>query len=186
MDSKDRLARVGNVIVIALVIAVVVGLGLGAWYLISTHGLAKVAGSAALVIGLMATIMVAFRSRNWRPTVIVFLITVAASVIIWAALNNMGYGPAGQDNLPVQTAPATVPVVADPAVPAPPPPTEVPPPTVAPAAPDPCLHTVQPGENLFRIGMKYGHPYEKLAAWNGIADPTKIWVGQVIRVCPPQ
>jgi hypothetical protein len=186
-NGEGRLVRAGNTIVIILVIAIVVGLLAGAWYLITTHGLAKIAGSAALVVGLVITILVAFRSRNWRPTVIVFLITVVAAVIIWAALNNMGYGPAGQDNLPVQTAPATVPVVADPTVPAPPPaPTEVSPPPAAPAAaPDPCLHTVQPGENLYRIGLKYGHPFEKLAAWNGIPDPSKIGVGQVLRVCPP-
>jgi LysM repeat protein len=41
-------------------------------------------------------------------------------------------------------------------------------------------HTVQPGENLFRIALQYGLTAEQLAAANGITDPTKIFVGQVL------
>lgn len=41
-------------------------------------------------------------------------------------------------------------------------------------------HIVQPGENLFRIGLRYGVPYPQLAAYNGISDPTRIFVGQCI------
>lgn len=41
-------------------------------------------------------------------------------------------------------------------------------------------HIVQAGENLFRIGLRYGVPYQQLAAYNGISDVTRIFVGQCI------
>ncbi|MBP6471866.1 MAG: LysM peptidoglycan-binding domain-containing protein [Chloroflexi bacterium] len=44
------------------------------------------------------------------------------------------------------------------------------------------VHIVQPGENLFRIALRYGMTTNELAAYNGIADPTLIFVGQVIRI----
>ncbi len=44
------------------------------------------------------------------------------------------------------------------------------------------VHVVQQGENLFRIGLRYGVPFRQLAAFNGIADPTRIVVGQEIRI----
>lgn len=44
------------------------------------------------------------------------------------------------------------------------------------------IHVVQPGETLFRIGLRYGYSYQELAAYNGIADPTRIEVGQQIRI----
>lgn len=46
------------------------------------------------------------------------------------------------------------------------------------------VHVVQPGENLFRIALGYGMTANELAAYNGIADPTLIFVGQVIRIPP--
>ncbi len=46
------------------------------------------------------------------------------------------------------------------------------------------VHVVQPGENLFRIALGYGLTTNELAAYNGIADPTLIFVGQVIRIPP--
>jgi LysM repeat protein len=41
-------------------------------------------------------------------------------------------------------------------------------------------HTVQAGENLFRIALRYGYTAEYLASVNGITDPTMIYVGQVL------
>ncbi len=66
-------------------------------------------------------------------------------------------------------------------------------PTIAPEATQPApepppatggeqTHVVQRGENLFRIGLRYGCPYQTLAQYNGIADPARIDVGQVIRI----
>ena len=39
-------------------------------------------------------------------------------------------------------------------------------------------HTVQPGENLFRIALRYGLTADQVAAANGMTDPTLIYVGQ--------
>jgi LysM repeat protein len=47
-------------------------------------------------------------------------------------------------------------------------------------------HIVQPGENLFRIGLRYGFTVAELAAYNGIANPNQIEVGQVIRIPPSE
>lgn len=44
------------------------------------------------------------------------------------------------------------------------------------------IHIVQPGENLFRIGLKYGVDAKTLAQYNGISDPDKIYVGQQIKI----
>jgi len=39
-------------------------------------------------------------------------------------------------------------------------------------------HTVQSGENLFRIALRYGVDMNELAAVNGITDPTRVFPGQ--------
>jgi LysM repeat protein len=41
-------------------------------------------------------------------------------------------------------------------------------------------HTVQGGENLFRIALRYNTTVEALAAANGITDPSRIYAGQVL------
>lgn len=46
---------------------------------------------------------------------------------------------------------------------------------------DDIIHTVQPGENLFRIGLKYGVPWQTIAAANGLTS-TRIYVGQQLRI----
>ncbi len=76
-------------------------------------------------------------------------------------------------------------------------PTEQPPPTPEPAEASPeapaalsptdtsacqLTHTVQRGENLFRIGRRYGVPYQEIAAANGITNPRRIQVGLVLRI----
>ena len=67
----------------------------------------------------------------------------------------------------------TIPGVAPGAPPAPPP---------APPATGERVHIVQPGENLFRIALKYNYSQYYLAKYNGIANPSLIYVGQVIRI----
>jgi LysM repeat protein len=48
-----------------------------------------------------------------------------------------------------------------------------------PAAPaEERTHIVQQGENLFRIGLKYGMAWQDIARANGISDPTQVYVGQ--------
>ena len=41
-------------------------------------------------------------------------------------------------------------------------------------------HVVQPGENLFRIALKYGVSVSALSSVNGIANPTVVYVGQTL------
>ncbi|MBN1285255.1 MAG: LysM peptidoglycan-binding domain-containing protein [Anaerolineae bacterium] len=41
-------------------------------------------------------------------------------------------------------------------------------------------HVVQRGETLFRIGLRYGVTVEALARANGIANPNRIYAGQVL------
>ena len=41
-------------------------------------------------------------------------------------------------------------------------------------------HVVQPGENLYRIALKYGTSWPVLAAANNLANPNLIYVGQVL------
>jgi LysM repeat protein len=64
-----------------------------------------------------------------------------------------------------------------------------PPVVEATAAPPPTgeqVHVVQAGENLFRIGLQYGIPYEEIAAYNNIPPPYTIFVGQEIKIPPAQ
>jgi len=41
-------------------------------------------------------------------------------------------------------------------------------------------HVVQPGENLFRIALRYGLTADQVSAANGITDPSRIYVGQTL------
>jgi len=57
------------------------------------------------------------------------------------------------------------------------------PPTQVPAQPTrPATHVVQPGENLFRIALRYGLTVDQLARYNGIYNPNLIFAGQVLRI----
>jgi LysM repeat protein len=46
------------------------------------------------------------------------------------------------------------------------------------------VHIVAAGENLFRIGLRYGFTVEELAAYNNLPNPDRIDVGQVILIPP--
>lgn len=49
-----------------------------------------------------------------------------------------------------------------------------------------CLYVVRRGDDLFRIGLRYGVSYMYLAQLNGIYNPNFIYVGQVLSVpCRP-
>jgi LysM repeat protein len=43
-------------------------------------------------------------------------------------------------------------------------------------------HVVQLGENLYRIGLKYGCSVDQMAAANGIVNPSRIAAGQVLQI----
>lgn len=82
-------------------------------------------------------------------------------------------------------APTAVPTQA-PAQPIPVPPTPTPAPTPAPisepAASSARTHTVQSGDSLSAIALKYGTDLYTLIELNNIADPNLIYVGQVLKV----
>ncbi len=46
-------------------------------------------------------------------------------------------------------------------------------------------HVVQPGENLYRIALRYNTTWPVLAAYNGISNPNLIYVGQVLKIPAP-
>ncbi len=46
------------------------------------------------------------------------------------------------------------------------------------------VHVVQPGENLFRIGLKYGCTVNQMAQFNGIHNPNYIYPGQPLKIPP--
>lgn len=46
------------------------------------------------------------------------------------------------------------------------------------------VYVVQAGDNLFRIGLLYGVTAEELAAYNNIANPERIEIGQTIKIPP--
>jgi LysM repeat protein len=54
-------------------------------------------------------------------------------------------------------------------------------PTGAPAGTE-TTYVIQPGDTLFRIARRYGMRFEDLARYNGIVNPHRINVGQVIRI----
>ncbi|MBN1964299.1 MAG: LysM peptidoglycan-binding domain-containing protein [Anaerolineae bacterium] len=56
------------------------------------------------------------------------------------------------------------------------------PPTPQPPAPQPRTHVVQTGENLFRIALRYGVRWDVLARLNGIINPNRIFIGQVLLI----
>ena len=60
---------------------------------------------------------------------------------------------------------------------------------VAPATPaGPQTYTVKRGDTLYSIALDHGTDWREIAALNGIADPTRLQVGQtlVIRPAPPR
>ncbi len=46
----------------------------------------------------------------------------------------------------------------------------------------PTTYTVQAGDNLFRIGLKFGVNWRQIAEANGIVNPNAIQVGQVLKI----
>ena len=75
---------------------------------------------------------------------------------------------APQKPLPVQqpSVPATAPAVASPAVPE-------------------GYYAVKQGDTLYSIALEHGQDYRDVAQWNALDDPTRLGVGQLLRVKPP-
>lgn len=49
----------------------------------------------------------------------------------------------------------------------------------------PGYYTVKPGDTLIRIALDAGQNWRDIAAWNGLDNPNRIEVEQVLRVAPP-
>ena len=57
--------------------------------------------------------------------------------------------------------------------------------TVPTPAPTETTYVVQPGDNLYRIGLKFGVSHLLIASYNGLSDPGQIYVGQVLLIPLP-
>ncbi|MFC7287012.1 peptidoglycan DD-metalloendopeptidase family protein [Herminiimonas glaciei] len=53
------------------------------------------------------------------------------------------------------------------------------------AVEDRTTYTVKKGDTLYRIALDFGQSYSEIVAWNNLANPNDIKVGQVLRVAPP-
>jgi lipoprotein NlpD len=57
----------------------------------------------------------------------------------------------------------------------------------APVASADAFYTVRRGDTLYSIALEHGADYREVAQWNSLDDPSKLSVGQVLRVtAPPQ
>ena len=55
----------------------------------------------------------------------------------------------------------------------------------APSVPE-GFYLVKRGDTLYSIALEHGADYREMAAWNSLDDPTRIRVGQLLRVKPPE
>jgi lipoprotein NlpD len=58
-------------------------------------------------------------------------------------------------------------------------------PAAAAAAPGDGYYVVKKGDTLYSIALENGADYRDVAQWNKLEDPSKIQIGQVLRVTPP-
>ncbi len=66
------------------------------------------------------------------------------------------------------------------------PPPQVAQPAPAPEAAQAGQYVVKRGDTLYSIALEHGADYRDVAQWNKLDDPTKISIGQVLRVAPPE
>lgn len=55
----------------------------------------------------------------------------------------------------------------------------------APVATADAFYTVRRGDTLYSIALEHGADYREVAQWNSLDDPSKLSVGQVLRVTAP-
>ena len=101
-------------------------------------------------------------------------------------------------NPPPAIAPEPTKAAAPPAAQAPvPTPVPAPPTQATPAAQPPVAqpsatpsetlqtYTVRAGDNLYRIGLRYGVPWRRIAEANGITNPRLLPIGKILTIPPP-
>jgi formylglycine-generating enzyme required for sulfatase activity/serine/threonine protein kinase len=125
----------------------------------------------------------------WLWAGLLMLIALALSAVLLSGRDN-GNLTSAATGAPVATDGKTTPASATeilsprPATPAPTTPS-----ALTAAAPTPegeTIHVLQAGENLFRVGLRYGFTVEELATYNGILNPNVLTVGQQIRIPPSE
>ncbi|MSQ58465.1 MAG: LysM peptidoglycan-binding domain-containing protein [Betaproteobacteria bacterium] len=53
-------------------------------------------------------------------------------------------------------------------------------------APTPEIYRIKEGDTLYSIALEYGLDYRDVASWNGITDPARIGVGQILTMKNPR
>lgn len=54
------------------------------------------------------------------------------------------------------------------------------------AASTPEIYRIKEGDTLYSIALEYGLDYREVASWNGISDPARISVGQILTMTNPR
>lgn len=103
-----------------------------------------------------------------------FLLISALAALAWGCSPARGPAPV-EDRRPTR--------VATPA--AKPPAAKAPVTGGAPVATADALYTVKRGDTLYSIALEHGADYREVAQWNSLDDPSKLSVGQVLRVTAP-
>jgi len=104
------------------------------------------------------------------------LLVLGLAALAWGCAPTRGTAPV-EDRRPMRV-PAQV-AKAPPAKPSVPP--------GAPVATADAFYTVRRGDTLYSIALEHGADYREVAQWNSLDDPSKLSVGQVLRVRePPQ
>lgn len=109
--------------------------------------------------------MMAFESRGGAA-----LLLVAALTVLAGCASEPVQAPVSDIRPPRASTPVPAPA-----------PVEV----AAPSVP-PGHYVIKRGDTLYSVALEHGADYRDVARWNQLDDPTKISVGQVVRVTPPE
>lgn len=105
---------------------------------------------------------------------VLFLAACSSKTGLRAPVEDRGRAATQTSAAVTQAPPSTSPVSVSPQVPA------------DPNAGKPGYYTVKQGDTLTKIGLESGQSYRDLARWNGLENPNRIEIGQVLRVSPPE
>jgi lipoprotein NlpD len=96
---------------------------------------------------------------------------LAAAALSWGCASQRGAAPVEDRRPPPR---AAVPVAKTPA-----------PAVAVPQSVPEGFYAVKRGDTLYSIALEHGADYREVAQWNSLDDPTRLRVGQVLRVKPP-